>query len=622
MSNQNTKNTPRNSHIIFSSSNFTLNTIDKISPFPLDNKTISLNNNKNPLYKSHIIKNDTLNYGYFSPGREIIEIIPPSDNQKSFSPHPDRPKINVFSKNIHTSARENLAYSKMEKTSLNIEKEPKDRVRNKLFSENLESMNNNIKYLRDKKPLDNINNQITFINEFLEIKPRNLIEIFYRENNARKTTKPLNFIEKINTSSQNAIKKSIKLNNTMKSNYNINNNKINYIQKKENFRNINKDRNMKNYKFIKEDPTDNIRSSVRNKTYNEKGPLDSIKIDLNNISENIGNIVMKKQKEIKLKNSLNINDNLFKKNNLLNGGKKFIVKAIKKISQDNVKILNKSEIKIVKFVPLNINVSNISNVDNKKDINKEQIKNILTLKKKPKNKIKNVIKINSITTENNKVLNGERKDSNNNGNEIINVNIKINDKNNIYNDDKNLNEGKDMIKVEQIKKVNTSSNGADSKKNHLAKSQQVKSVKISETDMSKLNKNLIKINNNEFKKNVDEEKKFNKENNIKVEKTNVEKMMDEKLEKIIVNDEDTKNKGSNENNKEVNAKREMIDKEKEKIIEKNTDKPNLKSKIAIKSDKIINTNKINNNIEKNSAKINEIKKEEKNNKEKMVFNGF
>lgn len=620
MSNQNTKNTPRNSHIIFSSTNFTSNTIDRIPPFPLDNKTISLNNNKNPLYKSHIIKNDTLNYGYFSPGREIIEIIPPSDNQKSYSPHPARPKINVFSKNIHTSARENLAYSKMEKTSLNLEKEPKDHVRNEILSENFESMNNNVKYLRYKKPLDNINNQITFINEFFEKKPRNLIEIFYRENNVRKTTKPLNFIEKINTSSQNAIKKSIKLNNTMKSNYNINNNKINYIQKKENFRNnINKDKNMKNYKFIKEGPTDNIRSSVRNKTYNEKGPLDSIKIDLNNISENIGNIVMKKQKEIKLKNSLNINDNLFKKNNLLNGGKKFIVKTIKKISQDNVKFLNKSEIKIVKFVPLNINVSNISNVDNKKVINKEQIKNILTLKKKSNNKIENAIKINSKKADNNK-LSEERKDSNYNGNKIINVNIKINDKNNIYKDDKNLNEGKDMIKVEQIKKVNMSSNGADPKKNHLAKSQQVKSVKISENDMNKLNKNLIKINNNEFKKNADEEKKFNKENNIKEEKTNVKKTKDEKLEKIIVNDEDTKNKASNENNKGISAKREMLYKEKEKIIEKNTDIPNLKSKIAIKSDKIINANKINNNIEINLAKIKEIKKEEKNYKEKMVFN--
>ena len=227
MSNQDTKNTSKISHINSSSNNFTLNNIDRISPSFLDKNTTSLTNSKNPLYNSLIIKNDTLNYGYFGPGRQIIEIILPSDNQRLYSPHPPRPKINIFSKNIHTSAGENLAYSKMEKASLNIKKEPKDHVRNEILNENLESIyNNNLKYLSDKKPLDKINNQITFINEFFEKKPGDLNDIFNRENNARKTTKPLNYIEKINISPNNTYKESIMLNNTMKSNYNINNNKI------------------------------------------------------------------------------------------------------------------------------------------------------------------------------------------------------------------------------------------------------------------------------------------------------------------------------------------------------------------------------------------------------------
>ena len=616
MSNKFIKNTQITNHFIFPSTNLALNTIDIIPPLPLD-KSINNITNNNPLYQSISNKNNSIIYGYFSP-RKRIEDIFPSDIPKRYSPHPIRPRINI------------------------VEKEPKDRpTRKKFQSDNFIILNNNSEYISNKRPLNKISSSIKFKNEFefFEKIPTDKITHLSKRNNSRKEKVNFKFNEKAKFSPYNSYKSNLNLNKKLRSNNNTN--FTTNIKKNANFKYIVNIKNKKRKKVLisyKKDPTDKISQSKRNNINYEKEPLDSAKIDLEkNTNEDIGKIAIKEQKEIKLKNSLNINNNCIKKNDIINEEKKNIKKRSKKFSQDNVKLLNRSENKILKFEPLSLNTNLINNVNNRDFINKEQINNLLTHENQSdNNKIMNgfIIKNDNIANNNNtNIIREERKNNNYNKNKKINVNIKINDKNNIYRNS-NINKDKDMVKIDKIIKINDGLNEGIQKSNHLIKSQQIKSINIVKTDMNKLNKNITKINNKKYKiintkKSMDDANQINanKEDNLKEDKANSAKIKEEKSHINNVKDEETKNKGLNEINKEINKNEEKpiiekvnVNREKEKISENDSKIQNSEPVIENKEDIIIKEKKIINNIEINSTNIKEIKKEEIVNKEKKIIN--
>ena len=319
-------------------SNF--NKIDINPSLPLAKSINSFIKDQNPLYTP---KKDNISYVYFNQKEQTTEN-KPSQIKKSLPSYPNRSKINARQKNLHVLTLENLAYS-TKIISLSTEKEPEDnRTKKSIYSYNTKSYNT-IEY-SDKRPLDKSNNRTKPTNEFKKKIELNDISIIFKRNNAKKKSIPLDNYQNIKkyTHQKNII--------NLKINCNKAKNKKNRAFLMQTFDNIKKEKNI--CLSNKRDPIDIISFNIRDKNYSEKSPSDTAKFDSEkNMDEDIGNILIKEEKETKTKKYIDLTNKVICKNKLIKLKKKYLTETEKNISQDKAKFLNKKEIKMLKFMPLN-----------------------------------------------------------------------------------------------------------------------------------------------------------------------------------------------------------------------------------------------------------------------------